>query len=112
MADFWGANSTKLTDILYIEAALRAAASSANAHVLSCQLHQFPSSEKTLNGVTGVLLLAESHLSIHTWPEHGMAAIDIYLCGATDAKAALAKLQEWFEPTKQVVHTQKRGLSD
>jgi S-adenosylmethionine decarboxylase len=111
LADFWGVATAKLTDLQWIEAALRIAAKEARANILSCQLHQFAPDAAALRGVTGVLLLAESHISIHTWPEHGMAAIDIYLCGSSDAKTALVCLIGQFTPTRQVVHTQLRGLT-
>ena len=60
-----------------IEAALRAGAEAAGATVLEVRLHAFGPGQ----GVTGVALLAESHISIHSWPEHGYAAIDIFVCG-------------------------------
>jgi S-adenosylmethionine decarboxylase len=111
LADFWGVDENLLTDAPCIEIALRAAASAAQANIISCHLHRFggaDSAQKT--GITGVLLLAESHLSIHTWPEYGMAAIDIYLCGTADAHIALTALIQAFKPLEQIVHTQARGI--
>lgn len=61
-----------------------AAASAANATIVSSQFHHFGP-----QGVSGVLVLAESHLSVHTWPEHRYAAVDIYTCGL-DCKPELA----------------------
>ncbi|NKJ00623.1 adenosylmethionine decarboxylase [Novosphingobium sp. SG707] len=76
-----------LCDVALIEAALREAAAAAHVHVLSVHLHPFGPEQ----GVTGVALLAESHISIHSWPEEGLAAIDIFVCGPqADAEAALA----------------------
>ena len=76
-----------LGDVVVIEAALRAGAEAAGARVLAVRLHHFGPEM----GVTGVALLAESHISIHTWPEEGVAAVDVFVCGA-DARpeAALA----------------------
>ena len=45
-------------------------------------------------GVTGVLLLAESHISIHTWPEYGFAAVDVFLCGRMPSENARRVLEE------------------
>jgi S-adenosylmethionine decarboxylase len=59
-----------------VETALRGAASAAGATLLEVRLHSFGAGQ----GVTGVAMLAESHISIHTWPEHGYAAVDIFLC--------------------------------
>jgi S-adenosylmethionine decarboxylase len=75
-----------LGDAALIEAVLREAAAAARVHVLSVHLHPFGPEQ----GVTGVALLAESHISIHSWPEEGLAAIDIFVCGPlADAEAAL-----------------------
>ena len=60
-------------------------------------------------GVTGVLLLAESHLSIHTWPEHGFAAIDIFLCGRLRPEAAKDTLQHALKAERSVWQTHPRG---
>ena len=83
LADLYGCDG--LADPARIEAALRAAVSATGATLLNLQLHHFGPGQ----GVTGVTLLAESHLSIHSWPEHGFAAIDIFLCGGVDPGPAL-----------------------
>jgi S-adenosylmethionine decarboxylase len=78
-----------LADIQLIETALERAAAAAGATLLETRLHGFGERQ----GVTGVALLAESHISIHTWPEHGYAAVDIFLCAPRhDLEAALAVL--------------------
>lgn len=75
-----------LTDLKLIEKALTEAAAVAGATLLDVRLHAFGPGQ----GVTGVALLAESHISIHTWPEHRYAAVDIFLCGQlNDIEAAL-----------------------
>ena len=66
-----------LDDLALIERALRAGAEAAGATILEVRLHGFGPGQ----GVTGVALLAESHISIHSWPEHGYAAVDIFVCG-------------------------------
>lgn len=87
LADLTGC--TGLDDPARVEAALRGAVTAADATLLDLRLHHFGPQQ----GVTGVALLAESHISIHTWPEHGYAAIDVFLCGAShDLDAALAAL--------------------
>jgi S-adenosylmethionine decarboxylase len=64
-----------------------AAAAAAHARVLGVHLHHFGEGM----GVTGVALLAESHISIHTWPEAGSAAVDLFVCGPqADVEAGLA----------------------
>ena len=55
------------------------------------------------NGVTGVVLLAQSHISIHSWPEHGYAAIDVFVCGQMNPHIAIMVMQKAFKPvTKEV----------
>lgn len=104
LADFYGC--PVLNDPALIEAALRSAAERAGASVIGLHLHHFGEGQ----GVTGVVLLAESHMSIHTWPEHGYAAADIFLCGARhDPAAALASLTEHLAPERTVTTEVKRG---
>lgn len=77
-----------------LESALRAAARKAGATVVDAKFHRFGKG----GGVTGVVLLAESHMSIHTWPELEYAAIDIFMCGAADAHIAAKHLEETLRP--------------
>lgn len=90
LLDLWGVEPAPLTDCALIESVLRAAAAAAGAHVLGAHMHPFGPEQ----GVTGVLLLAESHMSIHTWPEHGYAAIDVFMCGDARAMAAATLIGE------------------
>ncbi|QLG88141.1 adenosylmethionine decarboxylase [Chitinibacter bivalviorum] len=102
IADFQGCPAAVLSDPAKIEQVMLAAAKAGQATVLQQHFHHFGVGQ----GVTGMLLLMESHISIHTWPEHGYAAIDLFMCGAANADAALAVLQAALQPeqvTRQVV---------
>lgn len=105
LADFHGCTA-RLDDIDLVERALTEAASIAGATVLDLKLHHFGEGE----GVTGVALLAESHMSIHTWPERDYAALDLFLCGARhDIDGALDHLAKAFGPADIATRTIKRG---
>lgn len=67
-----------------MESLLKRAARNAGATILSSHFHRFGIGK----GLTGVLLLAESHITVHTWPEHDYAAFDIFMCGACDPQKA------------------------
>jgi len=73
------------------EAILRTAATAMGATVLGSRFVQFAP-----QGVTGALILSESHIAIHTWPEHGYAAVDIFTCGDCDPMRALPTLERRF----------------
>ena len=77
LLDLYGCNEAILKDEARLKTALVAAAQAAEATILTEHFHTFGGA----GGVTGVLLLAESHISIHTWPEHRFAAIDAFICG-------------------------------
>ena len=104
LLDLWGAHN--LTDPKLIDSALRDAAEAARATILHSHFHHFGPD----GGVSGVLVLAESHISIHTWPERDFAAIDIFMCGACDPYDSLPVLQAAFQPTSIVQSEQRRGL--
>lgn len=94
IADLKG--GTGLGDCARIEQAVRAAAAAAKARVIGAHFHHFGEGQ----GVTGVALLAESHISIHTWPETGDTAVDLFICGpAADVEAGLAVMAEMLGAT-------------
>ena len=103
LLDMYGAKH--LQDAAALELAMRAAANAAGARVLSAQLHDFPEG----GGVTGVLLLAESHISVHTWPELNFAALDIFMCGSADIEAAARALETALAPATCRVTRTARG---
>lgn len=77
LLDAYGCTTELLRDARALESVLLAAAAQAGARVLHAHFHTFGGA----GGVTGVVVLAESHISIHTWPECGLAAVDVFLCG-------------------------------
>jgi S-adenosylmethionine decarboxylase len=105
LVDFWKVAGAQ--DIASIELALKRAIEACGARLLNIQLHSFGET----SGVTGVAILAESHISIHTWPEIDYVAIDIFMCGACDPHVALASLAVFFKPLKQTVTEHARGVS-
>lgn len=84
---------------------LLGAAKAANNTPLKISIHKFP-----VRGITGVILLAESHIAIHTWPEYNYIAVDIFTCGKkTKPSRALDYLKKSFCPKKIRVKLIKRG---
>ncbi len=74
--ELYDCDAGKINDEAFIRTSLTSAAKTAGAKLLNLITHRF-----NPQGVTGLALLAESHISIHTWPEHGYAAIDVFTCG-------------------------------
>ena len=70
----------------------------------------FPEYQGQPGGVTGTVLLAESHLAIHTWPERDFAAIDIFMCGSCDPYEAVKTLKEALKPEYVQLNEARRGL--
>jgi S-adenosylmethionine decarboxylase len=78
--------------------------------------HTFPSSEQGAGGVTATVLLAESHLCAHTWPEKSAVTLDVYVCNyggdhSAKARALMASLMQLFSPGKVSVNALERGAS-
>jgi len=94
----------RLDDIEYIEATLRRCVAAARATLLHIHLHHFQPS-----GVSGVAVLAESHISIHTWPEAGFAALDVFMCGSANPDACIPVLREAFSAKRVGVDEILRG---
>ena len=97
-------SATGLDDIDLIDATLRRCVAAAEATLLHIHLHHFHP-----NGVSGVAVLAESHISIHTWPDAGYAAVDIFMCGKAYPDACIPVLREAFKAEHVEVNEILRG---
>ncbi|MEM8850170.1 MAG: adenosylmethionine decarboxylase [Pseudomonadota bacterium] len=100
LLDHWGGD----LDPTRLERAMRDAAEASGATILSSHFHPFDG-----GGVTGVLLLAESHVTVHTWPEHGYAALDLFLCGDADVERAADVLDAALKPDRSERRAVPRG---
>ncbi|MBS0966924.1 adenosylmethionine decarboxylase [Acetobacter okinawensis] len=103
LVDMWGA--TNLDNPAKIDSTLCEAALAAGATILHSHFHHFTPN----GGVSGVVVLAESHISIHTWPERNFAAVDIFMCGACDPHLAIPVMQRLFQAEKLDVSEERRG---
>ncbi|WP_264802183.1 adenosylmethionine decarboxylase, partial [Ameyamaea chiangmaiensis] len=75
------------------------------ATILHSHFHHFTPN----GGVSGVVVLAESHISIHTWPERNYAAVDIFMCGCCDPHLSIPVMQRLFQAGRIEVDEQRRG---
>lgn len=98
---------TGLDDAVRVEDVLRTAVSRAGATLIDFRLHGFGPGQ----GITAIALLSESHISIHSWPEHGYAAVDLFLCGERhDLDAAVTVLVDGFAADRHDVQRFARGF--
>ena len=97
-------DAQQLDDQAHIERTMRACIEASGATLLHIHLHPF---EPT--GVSGVAVLAESHISVHTWPEAGFAAFDVFMCGDTEPEKCIDILADAFKANKVEVTNLKRG---
>lgn len=106
--DLYGAR--RLDDLAHIERSLKRCVEVAGATLLHIHLHHFTPN----GGVSGVAVLSESHISIHSWPEADYAALDVFMCGESKPQLAIGVLQEAFDPKHIVVgeHLRGRELAD
>lgn len=95
----------RLRDPVWLENAMLAAAEAAGATVLYGHFHHFGGAQ----GVTGVLLLRESHISIHTWPEYAYAAVDVFMCGEAEPRRAVDCLVGLLGPGQSRLKEVVRG---
>ncbi|HEX2593736.1 MAG TPA: adenosylmethionine decarboxylase [Rhizomicrobium sp.] len=102
--DLWEAEH--LGDRDRMEQALIDAVKAAGATLLHIHLHTFTDG----GGISGVAVLAESHISVHTWPEKGYAAFDVFMCGDAEPRKALGVFKEAFNPGRIVIGEHKRGV--
>ena len=105
MLELYGCFTAYLNDIVYIEKMMIEAAKRARATVVQQFFHQF-----SPFGVSGTVVIAESHINIHTWPEHDFAAVDLFTCGCDmDITAACEYLAEALRAQQHTIKTYQRG---
>ena len=98
-------NSELLNDLSYIRKAMIETAQDVGATIVGESFHHF-----SPQGVTGILAIAESHISIHTWPEINYAAVDIFVCGSCDPYQAIAVFERTFASARITVSEHRRGI--
>lgn len=104
--ELWGCDTHQINSIETIERAITETIEACGATLLDLRVYPF-----TPQGVTGVAILSESHLMIHTWPEHGYAAVDVFTCGMhTDPSKAVPVLRRHFLPERVQVMEMNRGI--
>lgn len=108
LVDLHGCPADLLNDVTALEKVMIEAAQRAGATVINSMFHHF-----SPFGVSGVVVIQESHLTIHTWPEQGFAAIDLFTCGTqTRPRRALAHLKRALQCTQIEVRQFMRGQGD
>ena len=108
LVEMYGCDPAVLNNIEVIETEMKNAAVEANATVVDSSFHMF-----SPYGVSGVVVIAESHLAIHTWPEYGYAAVDLFTCGDdVDPWVAYRYLEKIFKAQYASTVEMKRGQMD
>jgi len=106
LLEFFDCDSKALNDMKGVEKTLTEAAKKAKANIVNVIVHKF-----NPFGVSGVVVISESHFSIHTWPEYGYAAIDIFSCGKKiKHEKAVEYISSQFIPQKITSVELKRGV--
>jgi len=105
LVEFYGCDPQALNNKEGLEAVMRDAAAESGANVVSSVFHLF-----NPHGVSGVVVIAESHFSIHTWPEYGYAAVDLFTCGdSVDPWVAFEMLKGHLQAEHMYTMEVKRG---
>lgn len=108
LIELYGCDASVLDDVASIEEYMRTAARKANSTIVNSTFHRF-----NPYGVSGVVVIAESHLSIHTWPEYGYAAVDIFTCGdSVDPWKAFEYLKDVMKSKRESIIELQRGEYD
>ena len=106
LVEFYDCDQSKLNDVSYVETSLIQAAKASHATLISHNFHKF-----SPYGISGVVVIAESHIAIHTWPEYNYAAVDIFTCGDTiDPWVIQEYLKESFDSKNVSSMEMKRGM--
>ena len=104
LLDLWGCDPKYLDDLEYLKKHCLAAVKLGGATVIDSSFHHF-----SPQGVSGVIIIAESHLSLHTWPEHNYMAFDIFSCGEFKFNLVCEYLVVIFKAARYHVDIIKRG---
>jgi len=103
--DAWKASSDRLNDPDFLRRAMKKAVADCGATLINLCVHQF-----SPYGVTATATLAESHMAVHTWPEHGYLGADLFFCGQGRPEAALDTLVDLYEPKDVKIRRLNRGI--
>ena len=105
IADLYDCDRERLDDTELVCEAMLEAARRARATIITHTFHRF-----SPQGVSGVVIIAESHLAIHTWPEHHYAAVDLFTCGdVAHAEECFAFLKDTFRSGRSTITRIERG---
>ena len=107
IAEYYDCDSAIIDDLDAVAEHLRAAAEEVGATIVNESYHRYAP-----QGVSGTILIAESHLSIHTWPERGYVAVDIFTCGGLDPRPGFRLLEERLGAQASRMQEIVRGLPD
>jgi S-adenosylmethionine decarboxylase len=104
--ELYNCDCEKINDVDFVEKTLVEASIKAKATIIDKKFHKF-----SPHGVSGAVIIAESHFAIHTWPEYGYCAVDIFTCGdLTNNPAALEHIKEEFNASYYSATEMKRGI--
>jgi len=107
LIEYYDCDAQLLADPVQIEVYMQRAAELMQATIVTSTFHHF-----SPLGVSGVVVIQESHLTIHTWPEHSYAAVDIFTCGEIDMEAGVEFLKKYLTATGMEIIKQQRGGKD
>lgn len=107
IAEYYGCDAKILDDVDTIRSSMLQAARVIGANILGDMFHTFQP-----HGVSGSVVISESHLSIHTWPENGYVAVDIYTCGGLDPRPGFERLGQILRASSFRVQEILRGLPE
>jgi len=108
LVEFYDCNPALLNDPDHVRASMEQAAVESRATIVQSVFHRF-----SPHGVSGVVVIAESHLAIHTWPEYNYAAVDLFTCGTSvDPWIAFDVLRQRFEAGDYTTRELKRGIPE
>ena len=106
LAEYYSCDLCALDNVKFLENSMRDAVEISGATIIDAKFHQF-----SPYGVSGVIVIAESHMAIHTWPEYGYAAIDFFTCGErVDPWKAFDHMNQTLKPQNYSTKEIKRGL--